>query len=107
MFIEASKNVTLSGVHINYSPGHALTVVDSFPMNEYYEPFSFVGNMNTNVKLSDCTISHSVGGSIMVYGTTPILIEKVVIANSSTGIVSSSADIIMKDVINCKQKQEV
>ena len=56
VFIEASKNVTLSGVHINYSPGHALTVINSFPMNEYYEPFSFVGNMNPNVKLSDCTI---------------------------------------------------
>ena len=104
VLIEASKNVTLSGVHINCSPGYALTVVDSFPMNEYYEPFSSLGNMNPNVKLSDCTISHSIGGSIMMYGTTLLLIEEVVITNSSTGIESSSADIIMKnvDVINCR-----
>ena len=31
----------------------------------------------------------------MVYGTTPLLIEEVVTTNSSTGIESSSADIIL------------
>ena len=99
LLFEDSKNTTLSRIYIEYSSGFALTVID-FLVNG--EPMD--NTVNHNLRLISCTISHSRVGSMMIYGTGSVLVERTVIANSTTGIVSYYADLTLKDVdfINCK-----
>ena len=102
LLIEVPRRIILSGVHIEYSPGLAMEVIDL--LNDKSEdPFFFMDNVNPNLMVTDCNISRSREHSIVIRGSTSLLIERTVIANSEYGIESYSADIMMKnvDVINC------
>ena len=103
ILIETSINVNLRRVHIEHSPGLALTVINYHDENSEDPSFS-KDNMNPNLRLTDCTISNSRQGSVMMIGKESLLIETIVIANSSTGITSyNMSNIIMKNVqlLNC------
>ena len=104
ILIEASRDVNISGVHIEYSRGYAVVVTDNSINNQSEVPFFFTDNVNPHLTLTDCTLSHTRGLAHMwIDGYTSVLIEKTVMTNSDGGIVSSCADIMMKnvDVINC------
>ena len=100
VLIESSLNILLSRVNIEYSPVNALTVIE-FPTDEKSE--DPLVSMGPHLTLTDCTISHSKGDAFVIYGSKSVLIERSAIANSSTGIVSFNADVIIRDFdsVNC------
>ena len=93
--IMTSRNVNLLKVYIGYSLGVALAIYDSV----LEEPQD---NMNYNLTLTNCTITHSREGSIVIFGTS-LLIEKTLITNCSRGIDNYKANLMMKNVLfsNC------
>ena len=97
LLIEDSRDTTLSKIDVEYSPALAVTVID-FPNDEPMD------TVYPNLRLTDCTITHSGGGSMMIYGPRSVLVERSVFANSTAGIVSYYADLTVKnvDVIYCK-----
>ena len=108
ILLEVPRNVVLSGIHVEYSPGFALAVIDSL---HSCLPGHIVTYMKTeedvkpDLRLTDCTISHSGEGSMMIHGSIPTVIEDSVITNSRYGIMSTYADIVIKnvDIINCTE----
>ena len=103
LYIETSTIILLSGVHIEYSQGFAMEVMDISTNEISEDPFFLMDNVNPNMVVIDCGISHSREGSIMITGRTSLLIERTVVASSDWGIQSDSANIIMKNVnvTNC------
>ena len=99
LLINKSKNINLIKIYIEYSPGIALAIFDSL----YFHGMSF------NLTLINCTISHSRGESLVVFGTTSLLLERTLITNCSRGINSYKADIMIKnfDVSNCTSSSVV
>ena len=66
LVINTSRNVSLLKVYIEYSPGIALAMFDSV----FEEPSTAINNVNYNLTLTHCTISHSRQGSLVIFGTT-------------------------------------
>ena len=99
---ETSRTIVLSGTIIENSPGLALTVID-FRTDNPTNPFFATDNVNPHLTLTECMISNSRGPSIMVNGSTSLLIERTLIANSTTGLESIFADIMLQNVdfVNC------
>ena len=93
-----SRNVNLLKVDTEYSPGVALAIYDSL----LEESSIALENMNYNLTLTNCTITHSREGSIVIFGAS-LLIERTHITNSSRGIDSYKANVMMKNVLvsNC------
>ena len=89
--IMTSRNVNLLKVYIGYSLGVALAIYDSV----LEEPLD---NMNYNLTLTNCTITHSREGSIVIFGTS-LLIEGTLITNCSWGIDYYKANLMMKNVL--------
>ena len=104
LLIENPKNVCLSKVHIKHSLGVALAIFDSIVQG----PPIAVDVVNFNLTLIDCTISHSREESLVILGTTSLLIERTHIA-SGRGINSYKADILIKNfnVNNCTSSSVV
>ena len=103
-----SRNIVLSGIYIEHSPGHGLTVVDSQYSNIPTLPILHDYNMNPNLTLVDCSISHSRETFIIIKGVTSFLIERTVLSNSSTGCIDSRLAFVTMmlknvDVTNCAQ----
>ena len=94
LVINTSKHVSLLNVYIEYSPGIALAMFDSV----FEEPSTAINNVNYNLTLTHCTISHSRQGSLVIFGTTSVLIERTLISNSSIGIDTYKTDIQIKNV---------
>ena len=94
LVINTSKHVSLLNVYIEYSPGIALAMFDSV----FEEPSTAINNVKYNLTLTHCTISHSRQGSLVIFGTTSVLIERTLISNSSIGIDTYKTDIQIKDV---------
>ena len=94
LVINTSRNVSLLKVNIEYSPGIALAMFDSV----FEEPSTAMNNVNYNLTLTHCTISHSSQGSLVIFGTTSVLIERTLISNSSIGIDTYKTDIKIKNV---------
>ena len=94
LVINTSRNVSLLKVYIEYSPGIALAMFDSV----FEEPSTAINNVNYNLTLTHCTISHSKQGSLVIFGTTSVLIKRTLISNSSIGIYTYKAHIKMKNV---------
>ena len=94
--IETSRQVSLSGVHIEHAPGIAVTVTN-YATHEM--PKNPINDGNSNLRLSDDIISHSREMFVMMES---LILERTVITNSCAGIVSNR-NIIMKNVefINC------
>ena len=108
ILLEMPRNVVLSGIHVEYSPGLALAVIDSSHSCLPGHTFTFKENendVNPDLILTDCTISHSGEGSVVIHGSIPTVIEDSVITNSRYGIMSTLADIVIKnvDIINCTE----
>ena len=105
ILIEASRDVNLSGVHIEHSPGFAMTVIDYSIKERSPVPFFFTDNVNPHLTLIDCTLSHSRGwANMLIAGYTSVLIERTVITiDSDDALDLICADIMIKnvDVINC------
>ena len=103
LLIETPRNINLSKVHIKHSLGVALAIFDSFQ-----EPSIAMDVVNFNLTLINCTISHSREESLVIFGTTSLLIERTLIA-SGKGINSYKADILIKnfDVSNCTSSSVV
>ena len=97
ILIEASTNLVLSDIYIEYSPGYALIVVYS-STGEISDDLFFV---NPDLRITDCNISYSRKGAMLIYGKSSVLIEKSAITGCDT--FSYAADIIMRnvDIINC------
>ena len=89
LVINTSKHISLLKVYIEYSPGIAL---------DMFEPSTAINNVNYNLTLTHCTISHSRQGSLVIFGTTFVLIERTLISNSSIGIDTYKTDIKIKNV---------
>ena len=70
ILIEASREVILSGFHIEYSPGYGITMIGS----------DFTGNVRPNVTVIDCSISYSRETAMLAYDTS-VLIERTQITN--------------------------
>ena len=104
LLIEIPRNINLSRVHIEHSLGVALAIFDSFQ-----EPSIAMDIVNINLTLINCTISHSRGESLVIFGTTSLLIETTLITNCSRGINSYKVDILIKnfDVSNCTSSSVV
>ena len=103
LLFEVSRNVVVMEISIEYSfPGFALTLVDFASHDNYKKPVFFTDSVHPNVRVINSTISHS-KGSIVILGTTSLLVENTNISNCSYGIVSCNADVIIRnsDVINC------
>ena len=94
LLIETPRNINLSKVHIKHSLGVALAIFDSI----FQGPSIAMDIVNFNLVLIDCTISHSREESLVILGTTSLLIERTLIA-SDRGINSYKADILMKNFI--------
>ena len=108
ILLQIPRNVVLSGIHVEYSPGFALAVIDSSHSCLPGRVFAFMKNeedVNSDLRLTDCTISHSGEGSVAIHGFIPTVIEDSVITNSRYGIMSTLADIVIKnvDIINCTE----
>ena len=99
--IEASENVTLIRIHIENSTGLALAAVSS-PIIMHPNNAFFMKNSYPKLRLAHCKISNSRSGSVAIFGTSS-LIETTVITNSTTGIISNRADMVMKNMkfVNC------
>ena len=99
LLIETPRSVVLSRIYIEDSPGLSL-IVNAFSLNT--SP-SLGEDINHNLRLTDCIISRSRGGSMKIIGTISLLLEGTVIANSSNGISSDGSVVTMKTVsiINC------
>ena len=100
LLIVTSRTVNISKVHIEYSPGTALTLLN-IPIDETFEDLSsVVDNGNPNLTYTDYSICCNREGSI---GTTSLLMEETVIANSDYGVKSFCAEILIKnlDIFNC------
>ena len=99
LLIEASKTVTLSNIHIEQSPGVALAV---FEFSNSSHRRLFTNTTNPHVRVTDCTFSHN-SGSMFIYGTSSLYIGRTNITNTSTGIVSYNANMMIEnvDIINC------
>ena len=99
VLIESSRNVVLSRVNIDESPGYAIAVIDfTTDTND-----SDIDSMEPIQIVNNCTISHS-RGSIVVFGTQYLLVEKTVIINNTIGIASYyKSHILLKevDLMNC------
>ena len=108
VLVEASTNVFFIRFHIEYSQVQALMIIGSPTDAKYVEPFFSLDKENPHLTVTDCIISHSSKGSMVIYGPTSVLIEKTVIANSGTGIVSFTADIMLRNFhgINCTSHLE-
>ena len=107
ILVEASKNVILSHIHIQNSPGVALALIDLSPSDAPSKSPFFLGAWDTNPKvtLNDCNVSNSREGSVVVHGNTSVLIQRTVIAHSGIGLAFySETDVLMRniDVINCR-----
>ena len=103
LLIESSRNVTLSKVHIEYSPDIALTLLN-IPIDKNFEDLSsVVDNGYPNLTYTDYNICCNREGSIVINETTSLLMEETIIANSDYGVMSFHAEILIKnlDVINC------
>ena len=100
LLIETPRSVVLSRIYIEDSQGFSL-IVNAFSLNT--SP-SFGEDINHNLRLTDCIISRSRGGSMKIIGTISLLLEGTVIANSSNGISSVGSVVTMKrvSIINCK-----
>ena len=105
ILIETST-VLLSGIFIEFSPGHGLTVIDTPHSGK--PNFSILYNFNNhpNLTLVDSSISHSREISILIKGVTSFLIERTVLSNSSTGCIDSKFAVVTMmlknvDVVNC------
>ena len=101
VLIEASNYISFSRVHIEHSPGIAVTVVDSLTD----EPFGYpLIHVSPNLALTNCTMTHSRHWSMVLLETRSLLLENTVIANSNYGIFSVYSDVMMKniDIVNCK-----
>ena len=102
LLIETPRNINLSKVHIKHSLGVALAIFDSFQ-----EPSIAMDVVNFNLTLINCTISHSREESLVIFGTTSLLIERTLIA-SGRGINSYKANILIKNfVCNCTSSSVV
>ena len=104
LLIENPKNVCLSKVHIKHSLGVAVAIFDS-----KFQGLSIAMDIvKFNLTLTNCTISHSREESLVIFGTTSLLIERTLIA-SGKGINSYKADILIKnfDVSNCTSSSVV
>ena len=99
LLIETPRSVVLSRIYIEDSPGFSL-IVYAFSLNT--SP-SLGEDINHNLRLIDCIISRSRGGSMKIIGTMSLLLEGTVIANSSNGISSDGSVVAMKrvSIINC------
>ena len=95
LLIESSRNIDLSNIHIEESPGLALAVMNN---ENSGNPLFSKDNVNPSLTLAGCTMSHCRKGCIVIYGTRSVFIEKTVIANSSSGINTSNTDIMLKNV---------
>ena len=97
ILIETSINLVLSDIYIEYSPGYALIVVHS-STGENSDDLSFV---NPDLRITDCKISYSRKGAMLIYGKPSILIERSVIAGCDA--VSYAANIMIRnvDMVNC------
>ena len=104
LLIETPKNISLSKVHIEHSLGVALAIFNSI----FQEPSIAMEVVNFNLTLINCTISHSREESLVIFGTTSLLIERTIIASGS-GINLSKADILIKNfnVSNCTSSSVV
>ena len=99
ILIEASRGVNPSGVHIELSPGFAMTVIDYSIKEQSQVPFFFTDNVNPHLTLTDCTLSHSRGcANMLIEGYTSVLIERTFITNSEDALDSTYADIMIKNV---------
>ena len=98
LLIENPKNVCLSKFHIKHSLGVALAIFDS----KFQGPSIAMDIVNFNLTVINCTISHSREESLVILGTTSLLIERTLIA-SGRGINSYKADILINNfnVSNC------
>ena len=95
-YIEGSSNVTLSNVHIQNSPGYAVTDIVDYSTNFFGDT---IGEEPVyNVIMRNCSISGSQQGALVLNGTRNLLVDTL-ITNSSTGIVSENADIEMINVV--------
>ena len=105
VLIETPRNINLSKVHIKHSLGVALAIFDSI----FQGPSIAMDVVNFNLTLINCTISHSREESLVMFGTISLLIEGTLITNSSRGINSYKADILIKnfDVSNCTSSSVV
>ena len=97
LLIETPRNINLSKVHIEHSLGVALAIFDSFQ-----KPSIAMDIVNFNLTLINCTISHSRGESLVIFGTTSLLIERTLIV-SGRSINLYNANIMIKNfnVSNC------
>ena len=104
LLIENPKNVCLSKVHIKHSLGVAVAIFDS----KFQGPSIAMDIVNFNLTLINCIISHSREESLVIFGTTSLLIERTLIA-SGRGINSYKANILIKnfDVSNCTSSSVV
>ena len=105
LLINTSRNVSLFKVFIEYSPGIALAMLDS-PLKEHLVA---TDNVSSNLTLTHCTISHSREGSLVIFGATSLLLERTLITNSSIGIDTYKANILINnfDVSNCTSSSVV
>ena len=103
LLIETPRNINLSKVHIKHSLGAALAIFGSFK-----KPSIAMDVVNFNLTLINCTISHSREESLVIFGTTSLLIERTLIA-SGRGINAYKADILIKNfnVSNCTSSSVV
>ena len=99
LLIETPRNINLSKVHIKHSLGVAMAIFDFI----FQGPSIAMDVVNFNLTLINCTISHSREESLVIFGTTSLLIERTLITNSSIGIDTYKADILIKYlyVSNC------
>ena len=108
ILLEMSRNVVISGIHVEYSPGLALAVIDSSQSCLSWHIVAYIKteeDVKPDLRLTNCTISHSGEGSMGIHGFIPTVIEDSVITNSRYGIMSTLADIVIKnvDIINCTE----
>ena len=103
LLIVALNNVLLLRAHIEYSPELALTVIDLPTDKNSEDDFFFMDDMKPNLRLTGCIISNSGEGSMLLFGKISVLVESTHIINSSMGIQSYVADVMMKnvDIIHC------
>ena len=98
LLIVASNNVLVSRAHIEYSPELALTVIDLPTAKNSEDHIIFMNDMQPNLRLTDCIISNSGEGSMLLFEKISVLVESTHILNSSMGIQLYKADVMMKNV---------